>query len=284
MYGVPPLARLRWIVSFHASYNGTYNWARTATTTQQNNLGNTITGQRSWQVDGTLNFETLYNKSKYWKSMTQRYTGRQRQKAFKPKTYNETVTLTAGEPKSITHRLGSELVEIEATDSLGHKVKVKAAELWLYSTTITARPKPKPKPQPKPKATGKPATKPRGNAATSTAETKTQRSKVASATISGGNLQLLVGASTLKANAKDCASFTITVTNNGTEAVTTPLTVTGKGVVCNTRQVTVAARSSRSVTATFTGITAREQRAVTVKTALRSTTKTITLTPFFTEF
>ena len=165
-----------------------------------------------------------------------------------------------------------------------HKVKVKAAELWLYSTTITARPKPKPKPQPKPKATGKPATKPRGNATTSTAETKTQRSKVASTAISGGNLQVLVGASTLKANAKDCASFTITVTNNGTEAVTTPLTVTGKGVVCNTRQVTVAARSSRSVTATFTGVTSREQRAVTVKTALRSTTKTITVTPFFTEF
>ena len=125
-------------ITANASYNGTYNWARTATTSQQNNLGNTITGQRSWQVDGTLNFETLYNKSKYWKSMTQRYTGRQRQKAFKPKTYNETVTLTAGEPKSITHRLGSELVEIEATDSLGHKVKVKMSTDGNNKATITS--------------------------------------------------------------------------------------------------------------------------------------------------
>ena len=165
-----------------------------------------------------------------------------------------------------------------------HKVKVKSAELWLYSTTITARPKPKPKPQPKPKATSKPTTKASGKVTASTAVTKTQRSKVAPTVISDGNLQLLVGASTLKANAKDCASFTITVTNNGNESVTTPLTVTGKGVVCSTHQVTVAAHSSRSVTATFTGVTAREQRSVTVKTALRSTTKSITLTPFFTEF
>ena len=112
-------------INANASYNGTYNWARTATTSSQNELGNVITGQRSWQVDGTLNFETLYGKSKYWKSMTQHYTGRQRAKAFKPKTYSETVELTAGEPKTITHRLGSELIEMEATDSLGRKVKLK---------------------------------------------------------------------------------------------------------------------------------------------------------------
>ena len=102
--------------------------------------------------------------------------------------------------------------------------------------------------------------------------------------INGGNLQLLVGASSLRANAKDCASFTITVTNNGTDVVSSPLTVSGKGVVCSTHQVTVPAKSSRSVTATFTGITAREQRSVTVSTSQRSTTKTITVTPFFTEF
>ena len=113
-------------ITANASYNGTYNWARTATTSsQQSNLGNTITGLRSWQADGTLNFETLYNKSKYWKTMTQRYTGRQRAKNFKAKTYSETVNLIAGTPQTITHRLGSDLIEVEATDSAGHVVKVK---------------------------------------------------------------------------------------------------------------------------------------------------------------
>ncbi len=126
-------------ITANASYNGTYNWARTATTSKQNsNLGNTITGQRSWQVDGTLNFETLYNKSKYWKSMTQRYTGRQRSKAFKPKTYSETVTLTAGEPQTVTHRLGSELFETEATDSAGHRIKLKVKPDGNTKATVTS--------------------------------------------------------------------------------------------------------------------------------------------------
>ncbi len=126
-------------ISANASYNGTYNWARTATSvTAQSNLGNTITGQRSWQVDGTLNFETLYNKSKYWKDMTQRYTGRQRQKAFKPKTYTETITFVAGTPQTITHRLGSEMLNVEATDSLGKKVKLKVSSDGNTKATLTS--------------------------------------------------------------------------------------------------------------------------------------------------
>jgi hypothetical protein len=167
-----------------------------------------------------------------------------------------------------------------------HKVNISACELLLYSTTITAtpkpKPKPKPKPQPKPQKQGGNVT--RVDVPVKKTVTKTERPKVESTVINGGNLQLLVGASSLRANAKDCASFTITVTNNGTDVVSSPLTVSGKGVVCSTHQVTVPAKSSRSVTATFTGITAREQRSVTVSTSQRSTTKTITVTPFFTEF
>ena len=125
-------------ITANASYNGTYNWARTASASSENSLGNTITGLRSWQVDGTLNFETLYNKSKYWKSMTQRYTGRQRQKAFKPKTYSETIDLEAGTPKSITHRLGSEQFDVEATDSAGHKVKLKVKSDGNTKATVTS--------------------------------------------------------------------------------------------------------------------------------------------------
>ncbi len=125
-------------ITANASYNGTYNWARTAATNVQNNLGNVITGQRSWQVDGTLNFETLYNKSKYWKTMTQRYTGRQRSKAFKPKTYSETLDMIANTPQTVTHRLGSELIEVEATDSAGHKIKVKVKPDGNTKATVTS--------------------------------------------------------------------------------------------------------------------------------------------------
>jgi cell surface protein SprA len=84
----------------NASYNATYNWNRTMqTSNQEASLGNVISGTRAWQVDGGINFETLYNKSKYWKEMSQHYNQRtnlRRRGAFKPKTYTEIVSLVAG--------------------------------------------------------------------------------------------------------------------------------------------------------------------------------------------
>lgn len=111
-------------LSANASYNATYNWARTAQTTTDTDLGNTISSLQSWQADGGINFETLYGKSKYWKQMTQRYTRRQTRRAFKPKTYSETVKAEKGKTIEITHRLNSEALTITATDSAGHRIPV----------------------------------------------------------------------------------------------------------------------------------------------------------------
>ena len=114
----------------NASYNATYNWNRTMqTSNQEASLGNVISGTRAWQVDGGINFETLYNKSKYWKEMSQHYSQRsnlrRRAGAFKPKTYTEIVSLVAGEEKEVTHRLGSESLKLTAVDGDGKNVKVK---------------------------------------------------------------------------------------------------------------------------------------------------------------
>ena len=112
----------------NASYNATYNWNRTMQMSNQDaSLGNVISGTRAWQVDGGINFETLYGKSKYWKQMTQHYTQRtnMRRRAFKPKTYTETVSLEAGKEKEITHRLGSETIKLSAVDKDGKHVKLK---------------------------------------------------------------------------------------------------------------------------------------------------------------
>jgi cell surface protein SprA len=88
-----------------------------------------ISGTRAWQVDGGINFETLYNKSKYWKEMSQHYNQRnnlrRRAGAFKPKTYTEIVSLVAGEEKEVAHRLGSESLKLTAVDRDGKSVKVK---------------------------------------------------------------------------------------------------------------------------------------------------------------
>ena len=111
----------------NASYNATYNWNRTV---QSNNstadLGNVVSSTRAWQVDGALNFETLYGKSKYWKQMSQRFNQRAtRRRAFRSKDYTTTITLEAGESKEITHRLGSESLKLTATTSDGKDVKLK---------------------------------------------------------------------------------------------------------------------------------------------------------------
>ena len=128
-------------ITANASYNATYNWNRTMQSTQtEGNLGNVISGTRAWQVDGGINFETLYNKSKYWKEMSQHYNQRSlRRRAFKPKTYTEIVSLTAGEPKEITHRLGSESIKISATTQDGKSVKLKYKTISNTKVTIESK-------------------------------------------------------------------------------------------------------------------------------------------------
>ena len=121
----------------NASYNATYNWNRTMQSTNiETNLGNVVSGTRAWQVDGGINFETLYGKSKYWKQMNQHYNQRanlrKRAGAFKPKTNSQVITFVAGEEKEITHRLGSEFFKVTATTNDGKPFKVK-----LVSSTTT---------------------------------------------------------------------------------------------------------------------------------------------------
>lgn len=138
-----PLNRIPYLeaITANASYNATYNWNRTISSTAQEtaNLGNVVSSTRAWQVDGGLNFETLYGKSKYWKQMNQRFNQRTRRRPFRSKTYNETVTLVAGEAKEINHRLGSEMVEVLAETESGKPVKVKVQSSTSTQVTVMAK-------------------------------------------------------------------------------------------------------------------------------------------------
>lgn len=138
-----PLNRIPYLeaITANGSYNATYNWNRTVQSSAQEtaNLGNVVSSTRAWQVDGGVNFETLYGKSKYWKQMNQRFNQRTRRRPFRSKTYDETVTLVAGEPKEITHRLGSETVEVTATTASGKPVKVKVQSSTSTQVTLVAK-------------------------------------------------------------------------------------------------------------------------------------------------
>ena len=138
-----PLNRIPYLeaITANGSYNATYNWNRTMQSSGQEmaNLGNVISSTRAWQVDGGINFETLYGKSKYWKQVSQRFTQRSRRRPFRPKTYNETVTLVAGESKDINHKLGSENIKVTAVTEGGKTVRVKVVPKSATQATIVAK-------------------------------------------------------------------------------------------------------------------------------------------------
>ncbi len=144
-YSVPfnRFKSLDWITA-NGSYNATYNWNRTATRKtnsgeETTELGNTISSMQSWQVDGALNFETLYNKSKYLKEINQRFNGRPQRSRFRPKTYTQTISLRKDSAIEVTHRLGSERLVVVTTDANGKKVSVKTKAIDANKVQLTAK-------------------------------------------------------------------------------------------------------------------------------------------------
>ena len=123
----------------NASYNANYNWTRNAASTGGANLGNTVSSVQTWQIDGAINFENWYGKSKYWKQITQLYSGRGARRTFKPKTYTQTTALKKGEAVEITHRLNSELLTVSVADSTGKHVPVSFRPAGNTKVTITPK-------------------------------------------------------------------------------------------------------------------------------------------------
>ncbi len=114
-----------WLTA-NAQYNATYNWNRGAEVTDDVTLGNEISNMANWQIDGQVNFEKIYNKSKYLKDINTRYSGKStgQNKRFRPKNETQTLSISKGETVDIRHKLNSKRLKIEVTDSLGKEVKV----------------------------------------------------------------------------------------------------------------------------------------------------------------
>jgi len=128
---------MEWLTA-NASYNGTYTWNRTASTSSKSNFGNTAQSSRAWQIDGQANLETLYGKSKYWKQLNQRMSGRANNRAFKPKVYTQVLDLVAGEATTITHQLNTEELLVTAVDSTGKAVHLKFKADGATKVTLTS--------------------------------------------------------------------------------------------------------------------------------------------------
>lgn len=115
---------LDWVTA-NVSYNSNYSWNRTALIAGQN-VGNIATSMGAWSGDGQLNFENLYNKSKYLKDVNRRYAMQQPANLkFQPRTFSQVFKLEKDKKLTVNHRLGSDKFDFSAKDKNGKPVLLK---------------------------------------------------------------------------------------------------------------------------------------------------------------
>ena len=114
---------LDWI-SANASYNATYRWDRGAEVDGVS-MGNSIANQAAWNVDGRLNFESLYNKWAFSKKVNQRFQAKKSTtQPKKPKKFVRTFSLLPDTTLNIKHNLRNTKVKVTATTTDGKPYRV----------------------------------------------------------------------------------------------------------------------------------------------------------------
>lgn len=119
-------------LSANATYNATYRWDRGATI-DGTNLGNSISNQAAWNIDGRINFESLYNKNAWLKRVNTRFASSTRRgsrststrgsstskkpSAPKPKRFERTYTLNPDSSTIIKHNLRNKKVKVSAVNA-----------------------------------------------------------------------------------------------------------------------------------------------------------------------
>ena len=130
---------LDWLTG-NASYNSNYRWDRGAEVDGVQ-MGNTIANQASWNVDGRINFESLYNKWKFTKEVNQRFQsrGNRPQQAKKPKKFERTYTLLPDTTLNIRHNLRNAKVKVTAMTTDGKPFRVTHKVVDANNVTILTR-------------------------------------------------------------------------------------------------------------------------------------------------
>ena len=116
-------------ITSKVQYSATYSWDANVAYEGLVEMGNTISNLTMRQADGNLNFETLYNKSKYLKRINQKYSSRRsapkKQVKFTPRTFEKILNLTPATPSKLTHRLNSDKIAVKFVDVDGKELKLK---------------------------------------------------------------------------------------------------------------------------------------------------------------
>lgn len=117
-------------LSGSVTYNSTYRWDKGATI-EGTYLGNSIQNQSSWNADGRLNFETLYNKVKYLQNVNKRFSASgmarnanalsARGKQPQEKKFEKAFTLSKDTTTVVKHNLKTKKIKFSAR--VGNNVK-----------------------------------------------------------------------------------------------------------------------------------------------------------------
>ncbi|MDE5634680.1 MAG: cell surface protein SprA, partial [Muribaculaceae bacterium] len=126
-------------ITAQASYNATYRWDRGATIDGVA-MGNTIANQATWNADGRINFESLYNKIPYLKDINKRFaTTRRSTKTRRAKKYERTFKLKTDTTIVIKHNLRVPRVQVRAVTTDGTPFPVKTRTVDNNSIEILTR-------------------------------------------------------------------------------------------------------------------------------------------------
>lgn len=118
-------------VTADARFNSSYNWDRGVSLSDGIEMGNTISNQRTIDVNGRFNLETLYNKVPFLKTANRRFastTSTRRpaaKKKEKPKRYEKEVQLRKDTTVTVRHSLGSKKPKVTALTAEGNRYPIR---------------------------------------------------------------------------------------------------------------------------------------------------------------
>ncbi len=142
-------------LSSTARYQGNYDWQAGPLTADTIQLGNRVQNSRNIQLTGNMNLQNLYNKVPYFQELNQKFrrtgrsrtslnrrSGNRREQEQQPQrqteqTYSGNVTLNAGEPATIDHKLKTRKVKVVATTQDGDPIRGKTEVVDANSVEFT---------------------------------------------------------------------------------------------------------------------------------------------------
>ncbi len=118
-----------WITA-DARFASSYNWSRGVMLMDGIQLGNTVSNQRTFDVNGKFNFETLYNKSKYLKEVNRKFSSSGRKtispaKKAKPKRFEREIQLKKDTAVVVKHNLSSKKPKVTALTISGERYPIR---------------------------------------------------------------------------------------------------------------------------------------------------------------